>query len=55
MYDVIFVDCTSMHINASEVEAFKASEKIFIVTELSVPALRNATRLAQYVGGLGVP
>ncbi len=55
MYDVIFVDCTSMHINASEVEAFRSSEKIFIVTELSVPALRNATRLAQYIGGLGVP
>ncbi|PLX77422.1 MAG: hypothetical protein C0615_05375 [Desulfuromonas sp.] len=54
LYEVIFIDCTSMFVNPSEVEAFRGSETIFIVTDLSVPALRNASRLAHYINGLGI-
>jgi pilus assembly protein CpaE len=45
LYDQIVVDCTSMYIDECTVEAFNASHKVFIVTDMSVPAIRNAARL----------
>ena len=54
LYEIILVDCTSMFVNPSDIEAFRGSETIFIVTDLSVPALRNASRLAHYINGLGI-
>jgi pilus assembly protein CpaE len=44
IYDHIIVDCTSMAINDCSIEAFRASEKIFLVTDMSVPAIRNCAR-----------
>ncbi|MCD6526023.1 MAG: AAA family ATPase [Desulfuromonas sp.] len=54
VYDHIVVDCTSMFINECTVEAFNASEKVFVVTDLSVPAVRNASRLIQLMCKVGV-
>jgi len=55
LYDNIFVDCTSMFVNDCSMEAFNESEKVFIVTDLSVPAIRNAARLFKTIVKLGVP
>jgi pilus assembly protein CpaE len=54
LYDHIIVDCTSMFIDECTIEAFTASEKIFVVTDLSVPAIRNAARLFQAMNKLGI-
>ena len=53
-YDNVIIDCTSMYINDCSIEAFNASDKIFIVTDFSVPALRNASRLSQLFRKLGI-
>lgn len=47
LYDHLVIDCTSMQINEGSLEAFDASEKIFVVIDLSVPAIRNAARLCE--------
>lgn len=47
LYDHLVIDCTSMQINECSLEAFDASEKIFVVIDLSVPAIRNAARLCE--------
>jgi pilus assembly protein CpaE len=53
-YDKVIVDCTSMYIDECSIEAFNAADKVFVVTDLSVPALRNAARLSQLVRKLGI-
>jgi pilus assembly protein CpaE len=53
-YDNVIVDCTSMSINDSTIEVFNFADKVFVVTDLSVPALRNAARLFQLVRKLGI-
>lgn len=47
LYDHLIIDCSSMLINDASLEAFNASEKIFVVIDLSVPAIRNAARLCE--------
>lgn len=47
LYDHLVIDCSSMLINDASLEAFNASEKIFVVIDLSVPAIRNAARLCE--------
>jgi pilus assembly protein CpaE len=47
LYDHIVVDCHSMSIDERTLEIFKSSEKIFLVIDLSVPAIRNAARLCE--------
>ncbi len=50
----IVVDCSSMFINDCAVESFKESEKVFIVTELTIPSIRNAVRLMNVMGDVGI-
>lgn len=54
LYEMVIVDCASMFVNECEVESFRYSEKIFIVTELSLPALRNASRLKRLITEVGI-
>jgi len=54
LYDQVIVDCTSMFIDDCTVEALKASEKIFVITDLSVPAVRNTARLCKLVEKMGI-
>jgi len=55
LYDRVVVDCTSMFTNEGNVEAFKSSEKIFVVTDLSIPAVRNAARLLRLLAKADLP
>jgi len=55
IYDQLVVDCTSMSVGPCTCEAFRESEKVFVVTDLSVPAVRNAARLCQLIQKLGIP
>lgn len=55
LYDHLAIDCTSMQINECSLEAFDASEKIFVVIDLSVPAIRNAARLCELLEKHRVP
>jgi len=54
LYDRIIIDCPSMSINDSTIGAFRASGKIFIVIDLSLPAIRNAVRITQMIRKLGI-
>lgn len=54
VYDTTLVDCSSMLVNDCAIEAFKASDKVFIVTDLSVPAIRNASRLVKLMPKIGI-
>lgn len=54
LYDRVVVDCPSMSINGATIEAFRASNKIFIVIDLSLPAIRNAVRITQLMSKLGI-
>lgn len=54
VYDTTIVDCSSMFVSDCSIEAFKASEKIFIVSDLSVPAIRNASRLVKLMPKIGI-
>lgn len=55
LYDQVILDCSSMHINDCSVEAFRKSDKIFVVTDMSVPSIRNTVRLCKLIGKLGIP
>lgn len=50
----VIIDCPSMAVNDCTVQAFMASEKVFIVIDLSVPAVRNASRLFTLIRKLGL-
>lgn len=54
MYEHVIIDCPSMTVNHCTVEAFTASDKIFIVIDLSIPAVRNATRLFALIRQVGI-
>jgi pilus assembly protein CpaE len=54
IYDQVIVDCTSMSINECNIEIFKASETIFLVTDMSVPAIRNCSRLIKLIQKIGI-
>lgn len=55
LYDHVIVDCASISLDECTAEAFRASEKIFVVTDFSVNALRNAARLFRTIEKLGIP
>ncbi len=54
IYDQVIVDCTSMSINECNIEIFNASETIFLVTDMSVPAIRNCSRLIKLMQKIGI-
>lgn len=54
-YSQIVIDCSSMHVDDIAVQSFNISEKIFVVIDLSIPAIRNAVRLAAVMRQFGVP
>lgn len=54
-YSQIVIDCPSMHVDDITVQSFNVSEKIFISIDLSIPAIRNAVRLAAVMRQFGVP
>jgi pilus assembly protein CpaE len=54
-YSHLVIDCNSMHVDDIAVHSFNFSEKIFVTIDLSIPAIRNAVRLAAAMRQLGVP
>lgn len=54
LYDHVVVDCPSMSLDPSTLTVLHASEKIFIVTDLSVTAVRNASRYCKMIQKIGV-
>jgi len=54
LYSRVVIDCSSTTITHSTVEAFLASEKVFIVIDLSIPAVRNASRISKLMQRAGV-
>ena len=54
LYDHVILDCTSMHVNNCSIEAFKKSDKVFVVTDMSVPSIRNTVRLCKLIRKLGI-
>jgi pilus assembly protein CpaE len=54
LYDHIVLDCGSMHINDCSVEALKQSDKVFVITDMSVPSIRNTVRLCKLIRKLGI-
>ena len=49
LYDHVVLDCGSMHVNDCSIEAFKQSDKVFVVTDMSVPSIRNTVRLCKLI------
>lgn len=54
LYDHVVIDCGAMHINDCDVEAFKHSDKVFVVTDMSVPSIRNTVRLCKLIRKFGI-
>lgn len=54
LHDNIVIDCTSMHVNNCTVEALRRSDKVFVVTDMSVPSIRNTVRLYKLIRKCGV-
>jgi pilus assembly protein CpaE len=55
LYDHIILDCSSMSLDKCNLEALKVSEKVFLVIDLAVPAIRNAARLCDLLEKRGIP
>ena len=53
-YDTVVVDCPSMGADPRTMEVFNLSDRIFVVTDLSLPAIRNASRLVKTMQKTGV-
>lgn len=54
IYRTVVVDCPSMSLGKCTIEALKASARIFIVTDQSLAAIRNAARLHQQIQHAGI-
>lgn len=54
LYDHVVIDCTSMYIDECTIEAFKSCEKVFVIIDLSLPAVRNGARLCQLLQKMGI-
>lgn len=54
-YSDIVIDCSSMRVDQVTLHSFNISKKIFINIDLSIPAIRNAVRLATVMRQFGVP
>lgn len=55
LYDQVILDCSSMQVNDCSIEAFRRSDKVFVVTDMSVPSLRNTVRLYNLISKLNIP
>lgn len=55
LYDYTILDCPAMHLDACILEALKLSDHIFVISDLSVTAIRNASRLCTHIEKLGIP
>ncbi len=55
LYENFIVDCSSVSINELTLEAFRNSEIVFIVTDFSIPAIRNTTRLMKFLQKYDIP
>lgn len=54
LHDNVVIDCSSMHVNACTAEALRRSDKVFVVTDMSVPSIRNTVRLYKLIRKFGV-
>lgn len=54
IYDLVVIDCPSMQINDCTVAAFKESDKVFVVTDMSVPSIRNTMRFYNLMKKVGI-
>lgn len=54
LHDNIIIDCSSMHVSDCSIEAFRRSDKIFVVTDMSVPSIRNTVRLGKLIRKFGI-
>ncbi|MDH3392639.1 MAG: hypothetical protein OEL66_01435, partial [Desulfobulbaceae bacterium] len=54
LYDNIIIDCQSMFIDERTVQAFETSTNIFILSDLSVPSVRNAFRINKLILESGI-
>jgi pilus assembly protein CpaE len=54
LYGTIIVDCPAMDIDDRALEVLRVTDKAFIVTDLSVPAVRNASRLLKLLRKAGI-
>lgn len=54
LYDYTFLDCPAMHLNDTTLASLNLSDHIFVITDLSVPAIRNASRLCTHLEKLGI-
>lgn len=55
LYDFTLLDCPAMHLDDTTLAALNLSERIFVITDLSVTAIRNASRLCKHIEKLGIP
>ncbi|MDT8420466.1 MAG: AAA family ATPase [Desulfuromonadales bacterium] len=53
LYEHVVVDCPAMSLDPCTLTALQASDKIFIVTDLSVTAVRNASRYRELIQKIG--
>lgn len=53
MYDYLLVDCPSRAADPRVLEALRVAAKVFLVTDLSVPAIRNTSRLMKILPRIG--
>ncbi|PLX81423.1 MAG: hypothetical protein C0614_06570 [Desulfuromonas sp.] len=49
LFDHVVLDCTSMYANDCSIEAFSLSDKVFLVTDMSITAVRNTVRLFKLI------
>lgn len=54
LHDHIVIDCPSMNISDCSIEALRRADKIFVVTDMSVPSVRNAVRLCKLIRKLAI-
>jgi pilus assembly protein CpaE len=54
LYETVIVDCPAMDVDERTLEVLRATNKTFIVTDLSVPAVRNASRLLKHLRQAGI-
>jgi pilus assembly protein CpaE len=53
-FETVIVDCPAMEVDDRALEALRATDTTFIVTDLSVPAVRNASRLLKLLRTEGI-
>jgi pilus assembly protein CpaE len=53
-YEMAIVDCPAMDVNERALAALRIADTTFVVTDLSVPAVRNASRLLKLLRKAGI-